>query len=413
MQKISWSQNRTARAGALLFAAVLFSIFATGCGGGGTGGVLPNTTENHSRWNPSPKTSPSPAPSTSASPAASPTPSTVAYSSDLSTSASWLDAGQLSDGAILYSSSKIEPYFANLAATGWTKVPAQLPHVEEWMKWFVSHINSSDVWGLGGTIYDYTYTAGAETPTNSADSVDAYNATFLTLARELYDTGDASAQQYVASIRPALEELANTILALQQSDGLTIAMPSYKVAYLMDDSEVYRGLNDVAYLDKQFGNASQATTYANAASRVAAGIDSLWNSSDSTYAYAKGEPTGSPIPAAWNTWYPDATAQLFPILDDVLAPYSPQAESVWNTFNATYASQWQSLNTPDGFPWALVADTAALMNDTGGAATYIGNAQSKYAAKGFPWPWYCAEDGWYMRTLHQLEAGSSVALADN
>jgi hypothetical protein len=391
-------RNGIARAGALPL-LLAYAFLAAGCGGAGGGGsVIPKIAK---------------APSPSPQPTTGPTSPPGLYAGDMQTSADWLDGRQLADGAILYSSTKIEPYYANLGATGLTKVPAQLPHVRSWMQWFVSHINARDVWGLGGTIYDYAYNGSSETATDTADSVDSYNATFLTLARELYDTGDQTSREYVLSIKPSLERLANAVLALQQPDGLTIALPNWQIAYLMDNSEVYRGLTDMAYLESNaFNNASQGATYANAASRVASGIQGLWNATSSTFAYAKGEPSGSLDATAWSIWYPDATAQIFPILQGVIAPSSEQAQALWTTFNQTYA-QWQTLETPDGFPWALVADTAVLMNDAPSAETYIQNAQTEYAATGFPWPWYCAEDGWYLRTMNQIDIGTAVAVADN
>jgi hypothetical protein len=370
-------------------AAVGFALVLAGCGGGGGGGGAVPTVSGGSQA----------------------TAITNPFTSAIAGATAWLDTQQLQDGAILYTNSKIEPYYANLAATGLTKTPAQLPHVRQWMGWFVAHINSTDVWNLGGTIYDYNYSGGVETPTNSADSVDSYNATFLTLARELYDTGDATSQQYVVSIKPKLEQLAATIVALQQNDGLTIALPGTKFAYLMDNAEVYRGLSDLAYLE---GNAfgGNASAYTQDAQSVSQGIASMWNASASNYAYAKSEPNGVLNQANWSNWYPDATAQLFPVLEGVISPNSAQAQSLWSAFNSAYP-QWSSLNNPSGYPWALVADTAALMNDTSAVTAYSQSVQAQYAAKNYPWTWYCAEGGWYLRAMNQAQNGVSVAIADN
>ncbi len=378
-------------------ALIGFTLALAGCGGGGGGGgAIPSAGTSAASG------------SAPAAPAASST-----YGSNIAGAAAWLNTRQLQDGAILYTSSKIEPYYANLAATGLTKIPAQLPHVRQWMAWFVSHINTGDVWGLGGTIYDYGYSAGVETPLNSADSVDSYNATFLTLSRVLYDTGDPTSQQYVASLKPTLEKLAAAIVAIQQPDGLTIALPGTKFAYLMDNAEVYRGLSDLSYLESNvFGNGANASMYTQDAQLVATGIGSLWNASNSTYAYAKSEPNGVLNQSNWSNWYPDATSQLYPIVEGVIAPSSAQALSLWSGFNSVYP-QWSTLSNPSGYPWAVVADTAVLMNDTSGVTAYIANTQSQYAAKNFPWRWYCAEGGWYIRAMNQMQVGTSALLADN
>jgi hypothetical protein len=391
----SISQTHRSRGGFAVCVIFGFTMTLAGCGGGsasggtGGGGAIPTTNGG-------------PAPSTA-----------TAYAADIQGAAAWLDTQQLQDGAILYTSVKIEPYYANLAATGLTKIPAQLPHARQWMAWFVNHINTTDVWGLGGTVYDYGYSGGVETSLKSADSVDAYNATFLTLARVLYDTSDPTSQQYVVSLKPTLERLAATIVAIQQGDGLTISQPGSKFAYLMDNAEVYRGLSDLSYLETNaFGDAAGASTYTQDAQLVAAGISSLWNASTSTYAYAKSEPNGGLDQTIWSVWYPDATAQLYPAVEGVISPSSARALSLWNAFNSEYP-QWSTLSNPSGFPWALVADAAVLMKNTSGVTAYVQNAQSQYAVKNFPWPWYDGEGGWYIRAMNQMQIGAGALLADN
>jgi hypothetical protein len=387
----SISQILRSRSGFVGCVILGFTLTLVGCAGGGSasgGGAIPATIGG-------------------------PALSTASTAADIQGAAAWLDTQQLQDGAILYTSTKIEPYYANLAATGLTKIPAQLPQARQWMAWFVNHINTTDVWGLGGTVYDYSYSGGVETPLNSADSVDSYNATFLTLARVLYDTGDPTSQQYVVSLKPTLERLAATIVAIQQSDGLTISQPGIKFAYLMDNAQVYRAFSDLSYLETNaFGNGANASTYAQDAQLVAGGISSLWNASTSTYAYAKSEPNGVLNQSSWSNWYPDATAQLFPAVEGVIAPSSARALSLWNAFNSAYP-QWSTLSNPSGDPWAMVADAAVLMNDTTGFTAYIANAQSQYAVKNFPWPWYDGEGGWYIRTMNQLQIGGGALLADN
>lgn len=338
----------------------------------------------------------------------------LSFSSYITEQGQWLAQHQLKDGAIAYSNTNIEPYFANIAATGWLKIPSQLANVRAWIAWYVAHLNAADIWNLGGTIYDYTYTAsGAETSTQSADSVDSYAATFLTLVRELYDTSDAVSQAYVLSLQPTLDRLGTTLLALQQHDGMTIAMPSYAIAYLEDNCEVYRGLRDLAYLDQRaFLDPVSAARYTTAATQVAAGIDSLWNASVGAYAYAKGEPGGSSSAPSWSIWYPDATSQLFPILEGVIFPTSSRAIALWSAFNAAFP-QWDQLVGSDAFPWALVGDSAAMMSDVARSDAYVQNVQKSYGASGFPWPWYDAESGWYIRMNDQLLSGPSLLTAEN
>jgi hypothetical protein len=263
---------------------------------------------------------------------------------------------------------------------------------------------------LRGTIYDYRYAHGVETSLRTADSVDSYAATFFTLARALYDTGDAPSRAYVRSIRPQLEEMAAMLLRVTQRDGMTIALPSYPVAFLMDNCEVYRGVGDLADLERRaFADPAAARAYAGQAQRVAAGVATLWSAAAASYDNAKQEPHGPLAPSRWTVWYPDATAQLFPALQGVIAPSTPRATALWNAFNAEWP-RWDDLinGDPAGYPWALVGTTAVVMGDRPRAVAYVRSVERRYASAGFPYPWYDAEAGWYVRTLAALDGQGSA-----
>lgn len=315
----------------------------------------------------------------------------------------WLASQTAPDGAILYGN-EVEPYYANLAAIGETSFPSALPAVRSWMSWYVNHLNAPDKWGLSGTVYDYRYdrASGTETSLDRADSVDSYAATFFTLARALYDTHDAASQQFVKTLQAPLTEMGAMLLQIRQPDGLTIALPSYRVAYLMDNAEVYRGLRDLAYLERTaFGNGAAAASYDAAASGISAALETFWSPADQRYAEEKAEPNGSLTRAQWSRWYPDATAQLFPILEGVILPNSPRSRTLWRAFNAAYPA-WDQFRFPDKEPWALVGDTAAIVGDTARAQIYARSVQKRFSPA-FLWPWYDMESGWYVRMLEKLQ----------
>jgi hypothetical protein len=317
------------------------------------------------------------------------------YGSNLSATSYWLAKQQLPDGAILYATNEIEPYWANIAAMGWLKDSTKYSQVEAWMKWYIAHLNKTDVWGLGGTMYDYTVSGSVETPKNTADSTDSYAATFLTLAWDYYRTGNLTAQSYVKSILPELNTIAQVLVKTQQSDGLTWAQPSYKIKYLMDNCEGYRGLRDIASLYSAVGNSTQASYYNARATAMYNGIMGMWMGS-AFAVYKNG--VGGLVAPNWSTWYADATSQLFLVLEQVLPASDPRAQQVYKTFNSHWPG-WPNLsfNSTDAFPWVLVAHAAAGYGDTTRMNTYITNIQNKYVSKSFPWPWYNAEGGWFLR----------------
>ena len=332
---------------------------------------------------------------TAVAPAASPM--TTSYQNDLTATSQWLAAhSTLPDGAILYGSSQINPYYSNLAAIGWTKDPTRYGAVKAWMQWYLNHLNWPDKWGLYGTVYDYNVSGSVETSTGNADSTDSYAATFLSLAWAYYRTGDPNAQAYIKTLGYQLDVIGGILVLTQQSDGLTWAKPDYQIKYLMDNCEAYRGLLDLALIFQYAFNDSTKAAYYNArASMMYQGIQSMWlGSSFAVYKDALGR---QPAPN-WGTWYPDATAQLFPVLMGVIPASSSKASTIYSNFNNAWPG-WPNLsfNSQDPFPWMLVADTAAVMGDSTRVNTYTRNIQSKYVNTGFPWPWYSAEAGWFMR----------------
>lgn len=300
------------------------------------------------------------------------------------------------DGAILYGSSKITPYYSNIAAIGLTHDPASYGTVQRWMQWYVNHLNWPDKWGLYGTMYNYDYNNGAEVSHVNADSTDSYAATFLSLAWAFYQTGDPSAQGYIKTLGYQLDVIGGVIVQTQQSDGLTWAKPDYQIKYLMDNCEAYRGLRDLAAVfQNAFGDSTKAAYYNAVADKMLQGIQGMWMG-NSWAVYKDG--IGGFIAPNMGTWYPDASSQVFPVLEGVIAPSDSRSQQVYNNLNAAWPG-WPTLSFSgqDPFPWVLVANTAVMMGDTNRVNTYMQTIENKYVNQNFPWTWYSAEAGWFLR----------------
>jgi hypothetical protein len=321
------------------------------------------------------------------------------YQQNLTSTANWVvGSSSLKDGAILYTADKIVPYYSNLAAIGLTKNPAYYPQVKAWMQWYISHLNYPDTrWGLYCSMYDYNVSGTPEDPTETAtgdaDSTDSYAATFLSLAWAFWQTGDADAQAYVKSVATYdLDCIGGILVQTQQSNGLTWAKPDYQIQFLMDNAEVYKGMRDLANLYNALQNTNSRDWYNAHAANVLNGIQtSLWDDTHKNYLTSVGAP-----PTDWTTWYPDSTAQLFPVLNGILSPSEQRAKNLYATFNAHWPN-WTTLEFPDAFPWVLVSGASALMGDKHSVDKYINTIQSKFVSTGFPWPWYSAEAGWFIR----------------
>ena len=326
-------------------------------------------------------------------------PQTPNYKQNITQTSAWMSTQQLSDGAILNTSSEIEPYFANLAAIGWLVDSTKYSQVEAWMQWYINHLNPD------GTIYDYNVSNGTETSTGTYDSADSYAATFLSLAEALWSTGDSGAQTFIQNLGESnFTLIANVITGLQQSNGLVFAMSSYQVEYLMDNSEDYRGLSDFATLAMQAWNDTATTTaYQTYATNIQNGIQNTLFIPGSGLYYTS---AGAAAPNL-STWYPDSVAQLWPIVNGVISPTSAQAQTLYKQFNNAWHGWPQlSFNSQDSFPWCVVGYAGYLMNDTDNTEGYLDSIQTKYvnATPPFPYPFYDAEGGWFMRTNAGMEA---------
>ena len=334
-------------------------------------------------------------------PGSMPTPD---YRDNLSVASQWLATVQLADGAMQYTDQKINPYFSNYAAIGWLHDPSRYDAVKKYMEWYIAHLEHTDRWGIntGGVIYDYAISnrttgkrsTAPDTGAYQADSVDSYAATFLTLAHNAFKTGDASLQTFITDNKKSLDNIVSVLISPQvmNPDGLTWALPDYKAKYLMDNCEVYRGLADYAALcDLAFHDSAGQARYQAAADKCRQAILTLWTGS--AWIVQK----GASAPNLSN-WYPDAVAQVFPVLCGVLPPDDPRVIISWRNFNDAWPN-WSQLSyqPADAFPWVLVGHAAVCKGDYARADQFIASLDSRYRSKGFPWTWYCMEAGWYMR----------------
>ena len=323
------------------------------------------------------------------------------YQSNFNATSKWVSGQTLADGAILFTSTAISPYYSNIAAHGMTKDPSRMPQVVAWMNWYINHLNWPDKWGLYGTMYDYTVSNGVPIPTQDADSTDSYAATFLTLVWNAWQSGDAEARTYIAGLSYQLDVIGGVIIQTQQSDGLTWAKPDWQIKYLMDNCEAYRGLRDLASTYQYaFGDNSKAAYYNAAADRMLNGILGMWQ--NGKWAVFK-DGLGRMLAPNLATWYPDATAQVFPVLMGAVSASDTRAQQSYAAFNQAWPGWPQlSFKTQDPFPWSLIADGAAAMGDKTRVAAYISTIQSKYVNTDFPWPFYDAEAGWFLRANNYM-----------
>lgn len=330
----------------------------------------------------------------------------------------YIISNQLSSGAILGPRTRIMPYFANNAAIGLVESgsPAAQASALRWMEWYLAHLNSSappNVPAYSVFDYDFDPATGKEVPTGDYDSVDSYASTALNLAWTAYSSRDPRLRRFVKDHMAQYDGIARLltkptpdgVLVTSGPDaGLTIAKPSYPIAYTMDNAEVYSGLLDFARLKAATGRHAEARTYQAAAKTIqAAMLDKLWNAQTSTWDYAYANPSGP-------NFYPGASAQLWPILYGVVEPDDPRAVSAWQSFNANYPTWFE--NVDDAYAWTSIGRVAQIMGDGELAATHLDNIHARYAPS---WSvptgcgavecgvWYANEAGYFILVSLALE----------
>jgi hypothetical protein len=319
-----------------------------------------------------------------------------------------LTTQQLSDGAIISAPDRITPYFANQAANGWLQDSNRYGAVGKYIQWYFNHVNrTTDVWGLTGTIYDYAVTngqtGGCYGGTCSADSTDSYASSFLSLAWAAWSTGDSGLRSLIQANRSTLDLIAgvlNSPKSLDSSDGLTWAYPGYPYKFLSDNCEGYRGLVDYSSLvQAAFADSTAAAGWSSEAAAMRNGILSFWNASRNTWAVDKSS-SGTFDQANMTNWYPDAVAQIYPVVFGVVALASAQAVNAYAALNTAFPS-WDLFQFNDSFPWVIVGYAATVMGDNQRANQYRMSVENRFVnvSPQFPYPWYDAEDGWFMRML--------------
>ncbi len=311
---------------------------------------------------------------------------------------------QLENGAIpmTYSANgelTMNPYFADFAALALLdNAEKYADNVVKYMDWHFAHLNTAeeDFNGLDGTIYDYIITMKdgriinerVSTPENadSYDTTDSYAATFLTVVyKYLCKTGDSN---YIVANAEDIERITNVMFSNLQN-GLTYAKPNHRVKYLMDNCEVYEGALAAAGLFEVIAKGDSSYTDITEKCRdlaitVKENIErKLWNYVGGYY--RPGITAYVSIPTkifSWNTYYPQATSQLFPIICGVIDPGCERAKTLYNKFSESF--HWEAFDYPDPFYWGANVYAAAVMNDLDSVVEYMQNYLPLTEKHGWP-----------------------------
>lgn len=320
--------------------------------------------------------------------------------------ANWLWSQQLSNGAFAFYNSDngkvyINPYFSEIVAIALINhdsSPEAKAKIELYFDWHFSHINTAetDYNGLAGTIYDYNVMVEngvvvSETSKGSYDSTDSYSALFVKALADYEKTyGD---KDYLLAHKSQIKDITNVMFATM-SGGYTYAKPDYKIIYLMDNAEVYAGLEAAEYI---YSNViDDAEMYEKVSSALAfydEHFNEHWWKGDhyatvlnSDYS----EYTGYEF--SWDAFYPCATAQMFPILYGIIDADSTYAQEVYKGICGAW--DWQEMDyvseNVSVFCWGNFAYLGGLMKDEEKLDSYM-NKYQEIVDSGRPYPLYSSE----------------------
>jgi hypothetical protein len=311
-------------------------------------------------------------------------------------------AGGDKDGAIVGPNGRVVPYFANQAAIALVRCGAPTA-VLKWLDWYLRNLNQGDANIPALSVYDWTWDGETLTSTGDFDSVDSYASTLLELVAAAYTTRDMALRTHVRDNIDTYKGVADLLVQDVRSDGgptkgLTFAKPSHRAFYVMDNAEVYAGLRDFASLLTSLGDRNAAAYYRAYADETRQAItSSLWG--DGVWDWAHGNPAHPT-----RSFYPDAAAQVWPVLYGVVAPDDEKAVAAWKAFTSAYP-KWYA-GVPDSFPWASIARASRLMGNTADAVRHLQNITERFAGNGWTHPtscgaspcgtWHIGEAAWFI-----------------
>ena len=338
---------------------------------------------------------------------ASPAPANPAVAED----ANWILAAQTPDGAIAHHVDRVAiwPYLSNFAAMGLTRARvvtgnrAYSDAVWRWLEWYQQHQDAN------GFVTDYRIVNGVPVSTGDMDSTDSYAGTFLLAAR--YNWKATRSTSNLRRLKPGIAGAVRAIEATQDADGLTWAKPAWRVKYLMDQVEAYTGLRAAVEIANAIGDGATATRAASAASRMRAGMNSLWNPATNSYDWAVHD-SGVRTPTNWAVFYPDALQQVWAVAFGITD--ASRGAALMSQFGTAFPN-WDSPTALVPYDTGLkavdyraIAGWAQLrVGQAARASTAAANIRGAALANGRGWPFTPGDAG----QLIMLATGATDYLA--
>ena len=234
-----------------------------------------------------------------------------------------------------------------------------------------------------------------------ADSDDSYAATTLTLAMRYLRASQNWA--WWDKNKTRFKDMAYRNIALAvKPNGLTSVFQAPRnqtnnAGYLMDNSEVYRGLRDFAAMLRERSDTVDAAYYDSFAKNIAASMATLFSTTSSAFRMADLSTQTE------TSFYPGTSCQVFPQVFGV-TECSAFYDRAWN-FLAVNSPGWEA-GKLDPYPFAVIGLAAARRGLTTAAKVQQLSIEKTFAANR---PMITINElGFYQRTKSVLAGRSDV-----
>lgn len=206
--------------------------------------------------------------------------------------------------------------------------------VLDFINWFFARLNYPDMNGLTGTIYDYMVDGQEEKILRQYDSVDGYMGAFLVLFHEYVKT--AGDTELIRKYRKKIDDMVYLIAYLQDSDGLTVAVPNTVIKFSMNNCESYAGVHAYNAMLAMLGEKSEYHQKLERTLKNAV-VHNFYDKRRRNFSWALS--STEDWPSSWSKMYPDAYAQVLFITYRLLDDNPTLKRQVWMAFQAKWGKR--------------------------------------------------------------------------
>ncbi|MFP5040291.1 hypothetical protein [Parasediminibacterium sp. JCM 36343] len=335
---------------------------------------------------------------------------------DIEALANFIESQQLPNGAIKFSKSPevggkflVNPYFNHIACLGLLESSntAKCQVIKKWLAWYINHFDER------GLAYNYYYNDPIDPTQDSLclkpdsckliDAEDSYLALFWDLLYQYYRVSQDKSI-FTGSLDTVLQSGAKYLKdSLMQPDNLSIAKPSYAIKFLMDNSEIYKGLLSLSLIEGEiYNHGAEADSLDTLAQRVKQSIQTKLYPGSKLY-YHSLDINGRATYVDPTKWYDSSgiVAIIWPQLFEIETTVSPISVYQRKALNKKFP-YWTSFSyypKMDDYTWPSIGYAFSKAGDTANGFKHTDNINKIFVANNFDSPCTVSDAGWLIMNM--------------